>query len=75
MSYDKDIARMEEITNRLQDTSIPLEESIALFEEGVKIARKVEKELSEIERKIELLVTPPEDSTESPKMETFPSNT
>lgn len=74
MSYDTDIARMEEITNRLQDNSIPLEESIKLFEEGVKIARKVEKELTEIERKVELLVTPPEDSTESPNLEIFPTN-
>ena len=31
MSYEEDIQRMEEITSRLQDSSVPLDESIKLL--------------------------------------------
>lgn len=71
MSFESDMARMEEITNRLQDNSVPLEESIKLFEEGVGIARRVEKELTEIERKVEILTSPPDGTDPSPSIDMF----
>lgn len=73
MSFERDMARMEEITNRLQDNSVPLEESIKLFEEGVGIARRVEKELTEIERKVEILTSPVDGTDPNPSIELFSS--
>ena len=72
MSFETDMERMEEITKRLQEESIPLEESIKLFEEGVGIARRVEKELAEIERRVEILVSPLD---EKPVLEPFGDDT
>jgi exodeoxyribonuclease VII small subunit len=72
MSFETDMERMEEITKRLQEDSIPLEDSIKLFEEGVGIARRVEKELAEIERKVEILVSPVD---EEPVLEPFGGDT
>ena len=71
MSYEEDIQRMEEITSRLQDSSVPLDESIKLFEEGVLIARRVEKELTEIERKVEILISEPQETAENPVVVPF----
>ena len=71
MSYEEDIQRMEEITSRLQDSSVPLDESIKLFEEGVLIARRVEKELTEIERKVEILISEPQEDAEHPVVVPF----
>ena len=58
MSFETDMKRMEEITGKLKNNETPLEEAIALFEEGVGIAKLVEKQLTEIERKVEILLTP-----------------
>lgn len=72
MSIEQDIKRMEEITAKLKDNETALEEALSLFEEGVKIAKSVETQLTRMERKVEILVTPPEDSVaEEPDLEPF----
>lgn len=57
MSIEEDIKKMEEITNKLKVGETPLEESLKLFEEGITIAKRVEKNLSEMERKVEILTS------------------
>lgn len=72
MSIEEDIKRMEQITAKLKDNTTPLEEAIALFEEGIGIAKSVENRLTQMERKVEMLVTPPEDrSSPLPTLENF----
>ncbi|MBP3939003.1 MAG: exodeoxyribonuclease VII small subunit [Clostridia bacterium] len=38
MTYEEAIARLEEIVEKLNDGSLPLDESIKLFEESTKLA-------------------------------------
>ena len=38
MTYEEAIVRLEEIVEKLNDGSLPLEESIKLFEESTKLA-------------------------------------
>jgi exodeoxyribonuclease VII small subunit len=66
MAYETDVKRMEEIAELLRDNKTSLDESINLFEEGMQIAQRVEKELSSIERKIEMLMTSPEANDTEP---------
>ena len=73
MSFELDIARMEEITGMLQDSHTSLDQSITLFEEGVSLAHKIEKSLAEMERKVELLMTDPNDPATEPLLEPFPA--
>ena len=40
----------------LREGKIPLEEAVSIFEEGMKLAKELEKELAKIERKVEILV-------------------
>ena len=71
-SFEERLARLEALGERLREGSVPLEEATALFEEGVKLARGLEKELSKVERKIEILTNEPTKADDEPSLELFP---
>jgi exodeoxyribonuclease VII small subunit len=48
-SFETSLARLEEIVERLDDGNLPLEESLALFKEGTKLARICRNLLAEAE--------------------------
>jgi exodeoxyribonuclease VII small subunit len=50
------LARLEEIARTLEKGDIPLEESLALFEEGVALSRRLETRLADAEMKVEVLL-------------------
>ncbi|MCX6826646.1 MAG: exodeoxyribonuclease VII small subunit [candidate division Zixibacteria bacterium] len=54
-SFGAALARLEEITARLESGETPLEESITLYTEGVEIAGFCSQKLSEAEKKITIL--------------------
>lgn len=66
-SFEERLERLEEIS-RLVNEQCPLEEALALFEEGISLSRGLEKELAKIERKVEILQSPPS-ASESGKAE------
>ena len=70
-AFEEKLTRLEEIGEKIREGKLPLEESIALFEEGIKTAKALEKELARIERKVEILVNQPAASGEPPQMELF----
>lgn len=55
-SFEKDLARLEEIVRRLEGEDVSLEESMRLFEEGVKLSRLCSGTLDKAERKVEMLI-------------------
>lgn len=71
-SFEERLSRLEELNGRLKDGKVSLEEAIALFEEGVKLARTLEKDLSRIERKVEILTGENDKGDGSPALELFP---
>lgn len=71
-NFEEQISRLEELTADIQNGDIPLDEAVALFEEGIKLSKKLEKELSRIERKIEILVNDPVKKNDQPELELFP---
>lgn len=50
------LSRLEEIVQELEKGDLPLEQSLKLFEEGVKLARLCTRRLDEAERKVEILL-------------------
>ncbi|AEC02009.1 exodeoxyribonuclease VII small subunit [Parasphaerochaeta coccoides] len=74
MSFENDMKRIEEITERLRDRSTPLDDALKLFEEGAKLARKVDESLSKMERKVEILVGNPEEDASGVELEDFLSD-
>lgn len=54
--FEAAVARLEEIVSELEKGDVPLERSLKLFEEGIKLARICQKRLREAERKVEILL-------------------
>jgi exodeoxyribonuclease VII small subunit len=71
-SFEERLQRLEELSERIRDAELNLEEAVDLFEEGMKLSRSLEKELSRVERKVEILINNPAETGEKPAMELFP---
>ncbi len=52
INYEKSVARLEEITDKLENGNLPLEEMMKLYEEGTNLASKCSKILDEAQLKI-----------------------
>jgi len=71
-SFEDRLRRLEEISQQIRDGEIPLEKAAELFEEGVTLARGLEKELNRIDRKVQQLINEPTAPGEKPVLELFP---
>ncbi len=56
MNFEKKLSRLEEIVSSMEKGSLPLEESLKLFEEGVRLSRDCHSQLNEAEQKVKLLL-------------------
>ena len=54
--YEDIVARLAKVVERLEGGGLSLEESIAAFEEGIRLARAGAARLEEAERKVEVLL-------------------
>jgi len=54
-SFEDALKRLEEIVQRMEGGDLALEDSLGLFEEGVRLTRVCSQRLDEAEKKIELL--------------------
>lgn len=54
--FEAALARLEEIVQQLEKGELPLEQSLKMFEEGIKLARVCHARLEEAERKVEILL-------------------
>lgn len=54
-TFEESLIELEEIVGRLEDGDMPLEESLALFEQGIKLSRDCRSRLTNAERRIEIL--------------------
>ena len=54
--FEKALKRLSAIVSSLEKGDLPLEESLQLFEEGVKLSRYCSDRLEEAERRIDVLV-------------------
>jgi exodeoxyribonuclease VII small subunit len=55
-SFETSLKELEEIVNRLEAGDLPLEQSLDLFEQGIRLSRDCQKRLDEAERKVEILL-------------------
>jgi exodeoxyribonuclease VII small subunit len=69
--FEDQLAKLEEIVDRLEDESVGLEEALGLFENGMDLARRCRTRLEEVEQRVtQLLETegsdeePPEEESE-----------
>lgn len=57
VSFEKQITELEAIVKALESGDISLDESLALFEKGVKLTKSCQKMLDEAEKKVSVLVS------------------
>jgi exodeoxyribonuclease VII small subunit len=56
-NFEAGLAALEKIVRELERGDLPLEESLKLFEEGVRLSRECQERLSQAERRIEVLLS------------------
>jgi len=55
-TFESSLAELEKIVEQLENGDLPLEESLKLFETGVKLSRECRERLTDAERRIEVLM-------------------
>lgn len=55
-NFEERLEKLESLTAEIKSGQLPLAETIARFEEGIKLAKGLEKELDKMERRVEILV-------------------
>jgi exodeoxyribonuclease VII small subunit len=55
-NFESAMKRLEEIVQMLENGNLPLEESLKIFEEGMKLVKFCSSKLEEAERKVSILV-------------------
>ena len=55
-TFEGSLQELEKIVRRLEDGDLPLEESLKLFEKGVRLSRECQERLNQAERRIEVLL-------------------
>jgi exodeoxyribonuclease VII small subunit len=56
LSFENALSELEGIVEKMEEGNLKLNESLALFEKGVKLAKFLREELAKAEKKIEILV-------------------
>jgi exodeoxyribonuclease VII small subunit len=55
-NFEERLERLEELGEKIRKPEVPLDEALRAFEEGIKLARTLEKDLEKVESRIELLM-------------------
>lgn len=56
MDFEKKLNRLEEIVTKMEQGELALEDSLKMFEEGVKLSRECHVQLNEAEQKVKVLL-------------------
>lgn len=55
-SFEASLESLEQIVRELEDGDLPLEKSLELFEQGIRLSRECQERLGQAERRIEMLM-------------------
>jgi exodeoxyribonuclease VII small subunit len=73
-NFEERMERLEELGEKIRKPDMPLDDALTAFEEGIKLARSLEKDLEKVESRIEILMNGAEaESEEKPELELFDS--
>jgi exodeoxyribonuclease VII small subunit len=71
--FEERLERLEELAEKIKEPDLPLEEAVAVFEEGVKLSKGLERDLEKIQGKVEILLGTKvdEEGEEKPDLDLF----
>ena len=72
-NFEQRLERLEQLGTEIKKTDIKLEDALKLFEEGITLAKGMEKELDKIEGNIQQLINRPTEIDEKPELDLFSS--
>ena len=55
-SFESSLEALEQIVRQLEQGELPLEKSLELFEQGIRLSRECQERLGQAERRIEILL-------------------
>jgi exodeoxyribonuclease VII small subunit len=55
-AFERSLGRLESLVQKLESPNLALDDAMKLFEEGVQLARECQKQLSEAEARVEILL-------------------
>ncbi len=55
-TFEASLEALEQIVRELEQGDLPLEKSLELFEQGIRLSRECQERLSQAERRIEILL-------------------
>ena len=71
-NFEEKLEKLEYLTNNIKRPDISLEEALKNYEEGIKLAKTLEKQIDEIEGKIQILANNPSlENNEEPEITLF----
>ena len=73
-TLEERLGKLEALGEEIRNKDLPLDDALKAFEEGIRLARSLEKELEKIQNRIEILMNNADaKSSESPELELFDS--
>lgn len=71
-NFEERLSRLEELGALIRENDVPLDDALAAFEEGIRLARSLEKDLDKIEGRIQILMNGAEaPAEEKPELDLF----
>jgi exodeoxyribonuclease VII small subunit len=71
-TFEERLERLETLGEQIRKPDVPLDEALKSFEEGIKLARALEKDLEKIESRVEILMSGAEvKADEAPELGLF----
>ena len=55
-NFEERLEKLEQLGEKVRDSGAPLDEALKAFEEGIKLAHSLEKDLEKAESRIEILL-------------------
>ncbi len=69
--FEERLRRLEELSEKIRDSELPLEEALSVFEEGIKLSKSLERDLAKIESRVEILLNQPSAPEDKPELGLF----
>lgn len=60
-TIEERLEKLEKLSDSIKDSDLGIEEAMALFDEGIKLVRGIEKDLDAMEGKIQMLMNQPDE--------------
>ncbi|MGP1588046.1 MAG: exodeoxyribonuclease VII small subunit [Treponemataceae bacterium] len=71
-NFESKLEKLEELSDKIKQNDISLEEALSIFEQGIKLSKGMEKDIERIENKVQILMNNPvAEKNEKPQLDFF----